>query len=132
MNDFEAGCLEHFLRGLLHVFGHAVLVVAKLVVEPQSRNSPLVLYFGIEIDVIRILRPDFPECPHADGRSLILPNFFFEACAESGPIGACRKHAAARAALKAVTTNEFRVFLFQIAETGEIEAAGPSIIERWG
>src|SRR5258706_44918 len=78
MRNLEAGSLEHFLGGYLHVLGHAMFVVAELVVETQRGDAPLVFHYGIKVDVIFVARQDLAECAHADERSLILANLFFE------------------------------------------------------
>ena len=78
MDILESCGLEHFLRRFSHVLGHAVFVVAKLVVKAQSRNAPLVFHHGVEIDIVFITRQHFPKCAHADVRTLVLANFLFE------------------------------------------------------
>src|SRR2546430_4905638 len=68
-HDLESRGLEHLLRGLFHVLGHAVLVVAELVVKTQRRNAPFVSYHGINVHVIFVARQDLAESAHTDRKS---------------------------------------------------------------
>src|ERR1700676_5781243 len=95
MDDFETGGFEHFLGGFLHVLGHAVFVVAEFVMETQRGDAPLVLDYGIEVDIIFVAREDFAKGTHADESALILANFFFEGGAETVGVWAGGEHGAA-------------------------------------
>src|SRR5467141_91902 len=130
MNDFETGGLEHLLGGFLHVFGHAVFVVAEFVMETQRGDAPLVFHDGIEVDIVFVARQDFAERTHADEGALVLADFFFEGSAEAVGVRAAREHRAAAAALESVSADEFGILLGEIAEASQIEAAGSAVVER--
>src|SRR6202021_716377 len=117
-NNLETGRLEHFLRCLFHVLHHVVFVLAELVVKAQRRDAPLVLHHRIEIDKILVTREHFSKRAHADVGTLILPDFFLERGAKTGAVRAWRKHAASAAALEAVASDKFWMFLREVAKPG--------------
>src|SRR6266566_8398874 len=118
MHDLESCRLEHLLRGFLHVLGHAVLVVSKLVVKTQRRDSPLVFHHRIEFNVIFVARKHLAESAHSYERSLVLANLFFEGGPKSMRVSSPGKHGAAASAFKPVAADELGVLFGQVAESG--------------
>src|ERR1700716_2562709 len=107
IHNLESGSFEHFLRGFLHVFGHAVLVVAEFIMETQRRDAPLVFDDGIKVHIIFVAGENFAERAHTDEGALILADFFFESGAKTVGIRAARKHGAAAATFKSITADKF-------------------------
>src|ERR1700682_4143526 len=130
MNDLKARGFEHLLRGLLHVFGHAALVVAKFIVKAQRRDSPLVFHHWVEVNVVFVARQHLAESAHADEGALVLAHFFFKGGPEAMNVGSPREHGAAAAALESVAADEFGVLLGKVAKPRQVEAAGAAVVER--
>src|SRR5260370_21023953 len=118
VDNLETGSFEHFLRGFLHVFGHAVLVVAEFIMKTQSRDAPLVFDDRIEVDIILVASENFAECAHTDEGTLVLADFFLEGSAEAMRICAARKHRAAAATFKSITADTFGMLFVQVASSG--------------
>src|SRR5580692_415201 len=130
IDNLQSRGLEHLLRCFLHVLGHIVFVLAKLVMKAQRRNAPFVFHYRIEIDEVLIARQYFSKSSHGDIRTLVFANLFLERRAKSRAVRTGRKHSASAAALKPVTTDEFRMLLRQIAEARQVKSAGPAVVER--
>ena len=82
--DLDAGRLEHLLRGVRHVLGHLLFVVAERVVEAQDRHSPPILHLRIEIDGVLVPRQHLAEAAHVDEGAGVVAHLFLEARAEAG------------------------------------------------
>ena len=118
LDHFNLRFLKHFLRRLCHVFGHFFLVIAKFIMEPQRRNAPIVLYVGIDIDVVFVSRKYLAKSAHLDVGSGVIAHLLLIRLTESGCAEhAAREHAIAARALETVTANEIRLAVGQIAKT---------------
>src|SRR5436853_6298269 len=94
VHNLESRGLEHLLRRLFHVLGHAVLVVSELIVKTQGGNAPLVFHYRIQINVVFVALQNLTEGTHPTVRALVLANFYLEGRAEAVHVGPTRKHAA--------------------------------------
>src|SRR5262245_62599840 len=106
----ESGGLHHLLRGVGHVLAHLLLIVAEIVMKAQDRDSPPVLHFGVEVDVVLVAREDFAEAAHRDHRPGVIADPLLVVLAEAwGVVNAVWKHRHPAAPFEAVTANEIRV-----------------------
>src|SRR2546428_5607845 len=71
--------------------------------------------------------------PGSNGRAMMLAKLFLEGSAKPGrAVHIAGEHGTTTAALKTITSNELRVPIGEIAESGHIKPTGTSIVQRGG
>ncbi len=83
IDNLEASGLKHLLARRLHVLDHVAIVVTKFDVKTQNRNAPLVLYHGIQIDIIFVARQHLTERAHINVGASVVADFLFKRRAEA-------------------------------------------------
>src|SRR5712675_388959 len=118
MHNLETGGFEHFLRRFLHVLGHAVLVISKLIMKTQRRNAPLVFDLRIEFNKVLVTCQHFAKPAHPYECAVILANLLLKVRSKAVRVSSTREHGAAATAFKSVAANEFGMFFGQVAKSG--------------
>src|SRR5258705_9819680 len=132
MHYLEPCGFEHFLRRLLHVLGHAVLVFSKLIVKTQRWNAPFVFHRRIEFNKVFVTCQHFAKPAHPYECALILANLLLKVRSKTVRVSSTRKHGAAATAFKSVAADEFGMFFGQVAKSGQIKATGSAVIKCRG
>ncbi len=118
--------LQHLGRRLRHVLQLGLFVGAPGAADPERRDAPFVLEFGIDGDPVVGIGEALAEAVETHAPPTRLQQFRLELRAESGLCSSAPPIVSPCTALKAVSPQEALVLVLHVAEPGHVHPIGPA------